>query len=362
MNKPRITFLVHGGLGSVAAVRARGLTQQYDSDRVRMLLRTDSRIATARQWLADLHADPPDLIYVLNTGVPGSAIALEERWLRQIPYVLDTGDLIYEMARRSGINAGLRLPLLGLTERAAERAARAIVVRGTRHEEYLRARGYSQVTVIRDGFEPARPVPPAEHARLRSRLGLDDAFVVGVMGSLVHSPRLDICYGWDLIRAIARMTDLPVRGLIIGDGPGRAWLEQLACEQGVSDRIVFVGRIPYETVPLYLQLMDVALSTQTNNLPGRVRTTGKLPEYMAAARFVLASRVGEAALVLPDTMLVEYRGEVDSDYPRKLEERIRALVEDPSLLEIRHELPPIAERLFSYDVLSDQFNDLVASL
>ena len=38
-------------------------------------------------------------------------------------------------------------------------------------------------------------------------------------------------------------------------------------------RLVFTGRVPYGELPAYLRLMDVALSTQTNNLPGQVRTT-----------------------------------------------------------------------------------------
>ena len=106
----------------------------------------------------------------------------------------------------------------------------------------------------------------------------------------------------------------------------------------------------------------MALSTQTNNLPGQVRTTGKLPEYMAAERFVLASRVGEAELLLPDRMLVEYHGEVDAEYPRRLAERLRALCADRSLLEARHALKAVAERHCSYAVLSQQFSRLVASV
>jgi hypothetical protein len=51
--------------------------------------------------------------------------------------------------------------------------------------------------------------------------------------------------------------------------------------------------------------MDICLSTQTNDVVGWVRTTGKLPLYLAAGRYVLASRVGEAARVLPEEMLVD---------------------------------------------------------
>jgi glycosyltransferase involved in cell wall biosynthesis len=362
MTLPRVTVLVHGSPDSPEATRARGLTERYPADRIRILLREGTRTATFRRWHTDLRDRPPELIYVVNTALPGSLLAPETRLLRGIPYVLDTGDAVYEMARCSGVNAGWKLPALRLTEQLAQRAARRIVVRGTRHQEYLQEQGIERVVVIRDGYTPGRPSAPEEVDELRTRLGLKGFFVVGVMGSLVFSPRLRICYGWDLIQALSRLRDLPVRALVVGDGPGRSWLEEQADAHGVADRVAFVGRVPYEEVHLHLRLMDVAMSTQTDNLPGQVRTTGKLPEYMAAGRFVLASRVGEATLVLPELMLVDFDGEVDRAYPERIAERIRLLVRDPKLLDARLALPPLAEELFSYWVLSAQFNDLIASI
>ena len=70
----------------------------------------------------------------------------------------------------------------------------------------------------------------------------------------------------------------------------------------------FAGQVPYAELPGWLHRMDICLSTQTNDVVGWVRTTGKLPLYLAAGRFVLASRVGEAARVLPEEMLVDGEG------------------------------------------------------
>lgn len=362
MNFPPITFLIHGRSDSIEATRARGLTQQYPAENLRFLFRETTRSATARHWRADLHFHPPELLYVLNTALPGALLGLRENLRQRRPYILDTGDVIYEMARASGINGGWRLPFLKLIESLAQRRARAIVVRGTRHQEHLQKLGCKNVSVLRDGYLPPPPTTPADLAALRARLGLRDQFIVGVMGSLVFSPRLQICYGWDLLRALTELRDLPIHGLIIGDGPGRPWLEAQARLHGVTNRVTFTGRIPYAEVPLHLQLMDIALSTQTNNLPGQVRTTGKLPEYMAAARFILATRVGEAALLLPDPMLLEYTGAVDSTYPHRLAQRIRALHRDPATLALRHQLPALAQQHCSYPVLSAGFNQLIASL
>ena len=362
MNSPKITFLVNSGPDSIEAVRARGLARRLPPDKTRFLFRDGSRLSTWFRWDAELKRDRPDLLYVLNTAMPGAALAVWWRRRHGIPYLLDTGDAIHEMARRSGIQGGWRLPLLWLLEKISHRDASVVVVRGTRHREHLVASGLSRVTVIRDGYAEQTSATPGSVEKLRRSLGLDGRFVVGVMGSLVFSPSLGICYGWDLVQALVDLKELPVTGLIIGDGDGKAWLEAQAKAAGVADRVIFCGRIPYADVPTYLRLMDVALSTQTNNLPGQVRTTGKLPEYMAAERFILASRVGEAALLLPDLMLLDYDGEVDPGYPDRLAKRVRLLQSQPELLEVRRTMPPLAFRECNYDLLSQKLVDLVREL
>ena len=156
---------------------------------------------------------------------------------------------------------------------------------------------------------------PRDGSAMRRALGLGDGLVVGLVGSSVWSPSLGIAYGWDLIEMLALVRDLPVRGLLVGDGSGIGHLRERARVLGVEDRIVFAGRRPLAELPEILSACDVCLSTQTNDIPGNVRTTGKLPLYLACGRYVLASRVGEAARVLPEEMLVPYEGTVDKRLP-----------------------------------------------
>ena len=55
--------------------------------------------------------------------------------------------------------------------------------------------------------------------------------------------------------------------VIVGDGPEQAALEQRARDQGVAERVVFVGRVPHAQVPLYLRAADVfVLNTQYEGL------------------------------------------------------------------------------------------------
>jgi glycosyltransferase involved in cell wall biosynthesis len=82
--------------------------------------------------------------------------------------------------------------------------------------------------------------------------------------------------------------------------------------------------------------MDVAVSTQTNDLVGAVRTTGKLPLYLACGCPVLASDVGEAKRLLgPLGWTIPYNGVVDSRYPQRLAGAVEELRADPAEVERR---------------------------
>ena len=98
------------------------------------------------------------------------------------------------------------------------------------------------------------------------------------------------------------------------------------------------------------------------DIPGNVRTTGKLPLYLAAGRYILASDVGEASLVLPQAMRVEYRGVVDPEYPARLADRIRQLIAHPERLAEGAANVEIARRVFDYGVLSERVGTVIDSL
>jgi hypothetical protein len=92
-----------------------------------------------------------------------------------------------------------------------------------------------------------------------------------------------------------------------------------------------------------------------------VRTTGKLPGYLASGRYILASAVGTPVSVLPDDMLIPYNGRWDATYPIKLAARIREIAAHPHLLADGAGLRSRAEQ-FAYTTISKQAADLIADL
>jgi len=299
--------------------------------------------------LRELFAFGPAICYVFDMAAAGVAAAGAYRHLTRTPFIVDTGDAIVDLGRALGRGPLGIFATRGL-ETYALRAASKIVVRGSYHQILLARRGV-RAEFIPDGvqidqFEPTSPTPRDPNQPL----------TIGLVGSTVWVPARQTCYGWELVELVKllkdRLPDRPARGVLIGDGSGLEILRRRSQEFGVADRIDFVGRIPYDELPAHLNRFDICLSTQTDDAIGRVRTTGKLPLYLAAGRFILASRVGEAARILPPEMLVEFRGSIDPDYPARLAERVTDLVLKGFDFTHRPECTSLAREHFEYDRLA----------
>jgi glycosyltransferase involved in cell wall biosynthesis len=193
---------------------------------------------------------------------------------------------------------------------------------------------------------------------LRRKHGLEGKFVVGFVGSLHVNPGHDFFSGWDLIEALSRIPrELPIVGVVVGDGPGRTMLEQSA-----SDRLRLIGRVRHEEVPLWLNVFDVALSTQTDDPIGWGRTTAKLPEYLASGVAVVCTDVGEAHRCLRDTgQTLPYHGLRDAEYPTRLAERLQTL-RTSDLEPLRAHNRELALDRFDYGVLRAKLAEFIGNL
>jgi glycosyltransferase involved in cell wall biosynthesis len=346
--RPRVAFVVNGGPDSAMGERARAFADRIAAEfDVRLVFRRGGKIGAVVRMVRELVALRPAACYVFDLAAAGVAAAGLYKHLTGVPLVVDTGDAVVDLGRVLGRG---RLGVLATRalETYALRAAARVVVRGSYHRELLARRGI-RAEFIPDGvdveqFAPNGPPPAAQSGR---------PLVVGLVGSSVWVPARQTCYGWELVELVRLLKDrLAVRGVLVGDGSGIAVLKRRCHEYGIADRVEFAGRVPYAELPRRLRTFDVCLSTQTDDVIGWVRTTGKLPLYLAAGRFVLASRVGEAARVLPQEMLVEFRGSVDPDYPARLADRVTELVARGTDVSHRPECVALARAHFDYDRLA----------
>jgi glycosyltransferase involved in cell wall biosynthesis len=352
-----VSFIVNGGYNSAMGCRARDLATHLGQYDIRIAYRSPGKLISILKLFVFLTRVRPAVIYVFDLSYSGVVAAGVYRVVFGSSLIIETGDAIVELARSTGSRSRLGLWLTGLLEKTAFAIADRVVVRGSFHKEWLSSRGV-EAEVIQDGVETSR-FTPAAATHLRVQYGLDGALTVGLVGTSIWSEKLQMCYGWELVETLKLLKGERVHGIMIGNGSGIPHLKARCREYGIENRITFLDYVPYDQLPRYLNLIDVCLSTQTNDVVGKVRTTGKLPLYLAAARYVLASDVGEAARVLDPEMLVPYEGVKDEQYPQKLATRIKTILDSPEILDRAGANIALAENYFDYSLLAKRLGNVI---
>lgn len=141
----------------------------------------------------------------------------------------------------------------------------------------------SRIVVVRNGINIDPFQEPFDCEGFRQKLGIAiDAHVIGTVGRLNEVKRQDL-----LVEAFSRVKALHSgsRLLIVGDGPMRLELQDLATRLGIADAVHFAG---YQAQPeRYLRVMNVfALTSRMEGLPLAIL------EAWAAGLPVVASAVG----------------------------------------------------------------------
>jgi len=359
----KLLFLVNGPKNSAAGIRAERLTARLPTNwDIQFRYRPTPKWKGILPFIQAALRFQPHLIYVMDSAYTGVLAGCAAKKLLGCQLIIDTGDVAFELAKSTGVYSTQQLALIQWVEQLAIQHSDQLVVRGSFHQQWLAKQGIQKVEFIPDGVDvqAAQPVDPTP---LKQQLGLEHCLVVGMVGTMIWSERYHMCYGWDIVEALAFLKDIPVKALLVGDGDGRGILEQRAAQLGVRDRVIFTGRIPYQNLPDYLLAMDVCVSTQSNDLVGMVRTTGKLPLYLAYGRYIIATDVGEASRVLPNVgCLLPYTGVRDDEYPSRLAAHLRLLVEQPELLAISTGAKQVATDNFDYPKLSQRLEKVCCRL
>jgi glycosyltransferase involved in cell wall biosynthesis len=180
-------------------------------------------------------------------------------------------------------------------------AADLVVTLGEAMREEIVARGVPEekILIVPNAVseEFLRPLPDA--TALRAQLGIKPGeHVVGEVTSLVKHEGIGT-----LLEAtqLLRSRGLPVRALIVGDGPERPALQREAAGLGLGEAAIFTGRVPSAQVRDYHALLDVFVVPRTPDRVCQLVTPLKPVEAMASGLCVVASDVRALAeIIKPD--------------------------------------------------------------
>jgi glycosyltransferase involved in cell wall biosynthesis len=359
----KLMFFVNALETSASGIRARMLSERFLTEwKICFNYRPVKKWKGVLAFIKSALSFRPDIIYVMDTAYTGVLAGRIAKQLLGCKLITDTGDLAYELAKSTGNYSKNQLALIDWIEKMAIKSSDCLIVRGSCHKALLETKGVQTVVFIPDGVDTVA-IHLVDNSSLKIELELDHNLVLGMIGTMIWSERYRTCYGWDLIEALAMLKDLSIKALLIGDGDGRQILEARATELGISDRVIFTGQLPYEEMLRYLSIMDVCISTQSNDLVGMVRTTGKLPLYLAYGKYVIATDVGEAKRVLPGIgCLLPYEGVRDDHHPARLAEHIRLLIAEPNRLKASEAGFKVAQDNFDYTLLAQRLEKICREL
>jgi glycosyltransferase involved in cell wall biosynthesis len=210
--------------------------------------------ANAESLLGLVERTRPGLILAGTPSLNGS-VGRALSSAAEIPFVYDVrGFPEMTWAARPGGAESELYRLRREAETGCAAAADAVITTSETMKGELVGRGIDagKVSVVPHVVDTERYSPRPRDEALARSYGLDRGFVVGSVTSLTDYEGIDV-----LLRAVARARgDEEVRALVVGDGPARHALQDLAVELGIEEAVVFTGRIAQERVIEHYALLD----------------------------------------------------------------------------------------------------------
>lgn len=169
------------------------------------------------------------------------------------------------------------------------------------------------------------PSPAPDELRQKWGIHKDDRVILYI-GTLFDFSGLDL-----IIRQFPGITgQVPeAKLLIVGDGPQRQELEGIITEMGLADKVIITGFEPYDTMPHYINMATLCLNPFLITDATRDIFPGKIVQYLACAKAVVATPLPGLIAVTPG----EEQGLVFYNTPEEMADRLGTLLREPEYRE-----------------------------
>lgn len=270
-------------------------------------------------------------------------------------HAVDVGWPVAQVARALGIPAVLTCHGVWFTTRGPGspmgRLEKSLIQRG----------GYAAVTSVDAasvaalqgaGFPETRLVPNGvDPAEIGGHMAHDGPFRFVFVGRLVPQKGADL-----LVRAAAlarSRTGIPFAVVLVGDGPQRQRLEDLAASLSVTDFVLFRGSLPRSELLLMLRTADAfVLPSRFEGFPIAIL------EAWAAGAPVIAAAVGG----IPEVCKGPEANLVPPEDPERLANAMVEIISDPSRREAMARAGrSLVETRFTWDAVVDAYASVYAA-
>jgi len=220
----------------------------------------------------------PDCIYErYNLYLPSGIWAKK---LYKLPFILEINSPLYEERKK---NNGISIDILAQwTEKYVWKNADHLLPVTKVLADIIAKEGIShdKMTVIHNGINTTHfPWPPVVSKEIIQQYNLEKKLILGFVGFVREWHRLD-----RVLDAIASHPKQNWHLFLVGDGPGREFLEKYAQQLGIAGRMTITGIVSREKMPQYQSVFDLALQPDVTSYASPL----KLFEYMALGKAILA--------------------------------------------------------------------------
>lgn len=243
----------------------------------------------------------PDIIQVRNDWVTGLlAVLAQRRW--GVPFVYQASIPYPEMLMLSNRRRMVGR-LLKIVERLLMHEAVLVLPISRWMKDKLEQEGIPSSKMVSFPLGADTSICPEgiDAAGLRLQLGLENRPTVIYFGAMDRIRQLDF-----LLRVLGLLIpEHPdIRLLMVGNSERATdmdWLKGLASEMGLSEYIVFTGKVPRTEVPRHIVASDVVLSPIVPLPIYAISSPTKLVEAMAMSRPVVANDIPEQRTLLDES-------------------------------------------------------------
>ncbi|MFQ5649575.1 MAG: glycosyltransferase family 4 protein [bacterium] len=251
--------------------------------------------AFRREWRL-ISREKPDALLVRYNLLSFSAAIIAK--IKRIPLVLEVNSPM-ALENRQFNQTAVSLPLIPeWIEMLNLKLATRVYTVSEALKSYFVQQGVDskKISVVPNGVDVEAFSPQVKGVGIRQKYGLRESVVLGFVGSFHYWHGLESLRPY-VQRLCAKYDE--VKFLLVGDGPLKEELEQELRRNGLRERVVFAGYVEHHEIPHYLSAMDIVLAPYPA-MTFFYFSPLKLFEYMAAARPVIASRVGQIEEMIED--------------------------------------------------------------
>ena len=162
-----------------------------------------------------------------------------------------------------------------------------------------RSNKLSEIGFLPNGVHSDRFVHMEPDIDLKKELDIDEeAVVIGYIGSLVSYEGLDLLIS--SLPLVQQSTEVKFKLLIVGDGAYMEKLQDLTNNLGLTDLVLFTGRVPHEEVERYYSIVDIAPFPRLPQPVTEMVSPLKPFEAMAMKKAVISSNVAALEEIIED--------------------------------------------------------------